>query len=83
MRPLIPIVCVIVFELALLPPTTGSVIKLVNAVTSTWFTVAVCITPGVLFLAALFKKKRGAWMGALQSNADRIAGHLNNFHIRL
>lgn len=61
MRPLIPIVSVIIAELAMLPPDITTVITLDGVIITSYFNIGMYIIPSILIVAAMVRrKKKGA-----------------------
>lgn len=58
MRPILPVVAIILTELAMLPPNIGSVIRLVSLSLSTYFNIGLYAIPSLLILLALVKRNR-------------------------
>lgn len=58
MRPVTPVVAVILAELAMMPPNVGSIVRFVVAFISTYSNIGLYGIPGLLLLLALVKKKR-------------------------
>lgn len=58
MRPVTPVVAVILAELAMIPPNVGSIVRFVGVIISTYSNIGLYAIPGLLLLLALLKKKR-------------------------
>lgn len=63
MRPLIPLTCLILWQVAMLPPDIATVILLDAAIITTYFNIGIYVIPTLLIIAALLKKrKKGAFV---------------------
>ncbi len=59
MQPIIPVVTVILVELAQWQPDVGSVIKLDNQAIVTWLNIGIYVIPTILIIATFWQRKRG------------------------
>jgi hypothetical protein len=58
MRPILPIVMIILVELGMMPPDIVTAIELENLVISTYFKIGLYVIPAILLITAWFKNRK-------------------------